>query len=172
MHLIPRAAQLADYAHRGQLRKYTGRPYIEHPMRVAGRVCLYSEDDECVAAAWLHDTIEDCALPYRIIAEYCGEPVASLVLDLTSASKRRGHDHLSREERKRIDREHLVKCRSTVQIIKAFDRIDNLRDMDAAPEDFRKLYAEESLLLCKAMALLPWDVSSELTAAAERLKAL
>ena len=40
MNLIIKAAQFAKYAHEGQVRKYTGRPYVEHPMRVAGEVSM------------------------------------------------------------------------------------------------------------------------------------
>jgi (p)ppGpp synthase/HD superfamily hydrolase len=65
MNLIIKAADLANIAHEGQKRKYNGRPYIEHLMRVAGRVTLLSDStEEEIAAAWLHDVIEDCDEKY------------------------------------------------------------------------------------------------------------
>jgi (p)ppGpp synthase/HD superfamily hydrolase len=61
---LPRlAAIFANNAHKGQKRKYNGRPYIEHPMRVAFAVSLIPEaEPEVIAAAWLHDVVEDCGI--------------------------------------------------------------------------------------------------------------
>lgn len=58
---IIQAAQFAAQAHQGQARKYTGRPYIEHPGRVAARVMVLRDVAEpVVCAAWMHDVLEDC----------------------------------------------------------------------------------------------------------------
>lgn len=59
MSLIIKAAQLANALHRGQTRKYTNRPYIEHPIRIAGKIATFDwADEKLVATGFLHDTIE------------------------------------------------------------------------------------------------------------------
>lgn len=65
-----RAARFARDAHKGQSRKYTGRPYIVHPMNVAVLVKNHYTGphyDEAIAAAWLHDVVEDCGVKLRTI---------------------------------------------------------------------------------------------------------
>ena len=63
MSIILKAAALAVRAHEGQKRKYTGFPYITHPARVAGRVgILPVVTEEMVAAAYLHDVLEDTTI--------------------------------------------------------------------------------------------------------------
>src|SRR6267142_486618 len=62
MSIILKAAQMANFWHQDQRRKNNGRPYITHLIRVAGRVCLRPDStEEMVAAAYLHDAIEDQA---------------------------------------------------------------------------------------------------------------
>lgn len=60
--LIADAAAFAAQAHAGQVRKYTGEPYIRHPEAVAKLVQASGGDTAMVAAAWLHDTVEDTAV--------------------------------------------------------------------------------------------------------------
>ncbi|MCH8149440.1 MAG: HD domain-containing protein [Planctomycetes bacterium] len=89
--LILKAAQLAKRAHAGQLRKYNRRPYIVHPARVAARTMLLDgvTPDE-VAAAWLHDVIEDCNYTAEdLLAEGFSQFAVSLVVELTNPSKQR-----------------------------------------------------------------------------------
>lgn len=145
MNLILRAAELAYRAHEGQTRKYDGMPYIHHPARVAGRTAvLPGATEDMVAAAYLHDVLEDTTVPYDEIARVTNPQVANYVRWMTNPSK---GSKLSREERKAMDREHLRKAPKEVKRIKMLDRIDNLRDMAGAESDFKKLYAKESILL-------------------------
>lgn len=164
MSLILKAAQFAKHAHDGQLRKYTNRPYIEHPMRVAGQVAMIeSATEEMVAAAWLHDVVEDCAPEHKnAIKLLFPLSVQLLVLELTNPSK--GFSELPRAERKAMDRQHLAQVSREAKIIKLIDRIDNLQDMTLAPADFQHLYAYESRLLAKALRsddpILRWLTNS------------
>lgn len=155
------AAQFADACHRGQTRKWTGRPYIEHPMRVAGRVMLLKGVEAFhVQAAWLHDVIEDCNIERAAIFGTFGEPVAALVAALTNPSKK--HEQLSRREKKTMDREHLAKQPRWVKLIKLLDRIDNVHDSFNAPPDWRWKYGEESGLLADRLYIPGDDVLIEL----------
>lgn len=151
MNLIIQAAHLAAQAHREQTRKYTGRPYIEHPMRVAGAVSIIPGVlEEVVAAAWLHDVIEDCPKYTNDVIDL-GAGVFEFVSDLTNRSKLREHAKKNRAERKKIDREYLAECHIWVKVVKLIDRLDNLREMTTGPADFKIKYREESLMLAEAL---------------------
>lgn len=150
MSVIFAAATFANDAHAGQKRKYSGDPYILHCARVAARTMLVVPQEWAVAAAWLHDTIEDCGVSYRTIHDKFGLEVAETVIALTNPSKK--YPHLSRPGRKEMDRNHLRKQSNDVKNIKAIDRIDNLREMGDAPSDFLKMYCEESRLLADCLA--------------------
>ncbi len=175
--MILYAAQFAQAAHGGQMRKYTNRPYIEHPMRVAGRVMLLpGVHQDVVAAAWLHDVMEDCPCQTVHLVAKFNAYVVKLVRELTNPSK--GMDHLFRHERKQIDREHLATVSRWAKIIKLIDRIDNVNDMALADDKFKTLYAEESLLLIDALLKgvvgdrVIGELISELIAAIQHLQYL
>ncbi len=151
MDLILRAARFAETAHRGQPRKYHGAPYIEHPGRVAARISRHRlATPSLVAAAWLHDVLEDCPVtPEELITEF-GMEVRELVGWLTNPSK--AHPDLPRAQRKAIDRDHIAASRSGARLIKLADRADNLRDMRDAPTSFLRVYVPESEALLEVLA--------------------
>lgn len=150
MSLIIKAAQLAHELHKGQVRKYTNRPYIEHPIRVAGRLATMSCANEAeVAAAFLHDVIEDCDVSWQFLeGELNDTYVPQLVQWLTNPSK---GSKLNRAARKEMDREHLRNAPKMVKVIKLIDRIDNLNEMNKADIGFIRKYCEESKLLADAI---------------------
>lgn len=160
MSLIIKAAQFAAKAHAGQARKYNGTPYILHPMRVAGRVTLLPDTNERhIAAAWLHDVVEDCGVtPEQLTAEF--DPlVASLVMQLTNPSI---GSPLRRAERKVMDREHVGAASTTAKRIKLLDRIDNCNEMTSEDGKFIELYARESHDLLQAIGDADEALSEEL----------
>lgn len=142
--MIERARKFAEEAHRGQTRKYNGQPYFVHPERVAVRLAKLGYGPDVVAAGYLHDVVEDCGIKIEEIKVIFGEKVAGLVSGLTNPSKGM---KASRAERKRVDREHLSAQSKNVKIIKLVDRIDNIKELDGAETDFKRLYAKETLLL-------------------------
>ena len=149
MNLILQAAAYARRAHGDQTRKYNGRPYVEHPARVAARVSLHPRATESmVVAAWLHDIAEDTDLGLADIAARFGDQVAGLVGELTGTSN---VSPLSRPERKALDRDHLARASWEAKIIKLLDRIDNLGELKNAPDEFASTYVAESLLLAEAV---------------------
>jgi (p)ppGpp synthase/HD superfamily hydrolase len=145
--LILRAARFARDAHRGQRRKFGGGPYIDHPGRVAAQATLLDElAAEDVAAAWLHDVIEDCGVTAEDLrAAGFPDQTVDLVVELTNPSKRR--KDLRRAGRKQLDRDHLRGVSRKAKRLKMLDRIDNLRESSVADDAFRSLYVAESLLL-------------------------
>lgn len=151
MSIIIKAAQFAEHAHAGYVRKYTNRAYIEHPMRVAGQVSMLDDaTEEMVAAAWLHDTVEDCDPKCKnAIRLLFPQSVFNLVMELTNPSK--DHPDLPRWERKAMDRNHLAGVSREAKIIKLIDRADNLQEMSGAEPDFKLLYARESRMLADVL---------------------
>lgn len=168
MNLILKAARIAERAHRNQKRKWNQDPYILHPARVAGRVGLHHLATETMmAAAYLHDVLEDTGMTAMDLEREVGPPVTDLVVALTNPSKR---TQAPRGIRKEIDRQHLSLQSQEVKIIKMLDRIDNLREAGPAPSDFRRLYGNESLLLAFAIGDADDILRDELVRWAELLK--
>lgn len=161
--LIIRACKIASEAHRGQTRKYTGDPYVLHPMRVAGRVMLLiSATPVEIAAAWLHDVLEDSKLTEKDLEDR-GMPgsVIRTVVALTNPSKSMP-DGTPRATRKAVDFEHLAKQSTWVKKIKMIDRIDNLAEMSWQEKDWMAIYCQESRGLAEAIGDADEDLKKEL----------
>ena len=141
------AAQFAASAHFGQKRKYSGRPYIEHPLRVAGQIAIRTDaTEEAVSAAYLHDVLEDTPVTYIAMYENFGIEVTNMVRALSHPP----HSAGNRATRMALYREQLKAAPTIVQVIKLHDRLDNLREM--GPEgDFNELYARETYALLEAI---------------------
>ena len=75
---IAQAYKVASLAHEGQ-KRYTGEPYISHPIEVARILASMHMDHECIMAAMLHDVIEDTNIEKSTIVAQFGEKVAELV---------------------------------------------------------------------------------------------
>jgi (p)ppGpp synthase/HD superfamily hydrolase len=156
MNLILQAAKWAHEAHQDQVRKYNGRLFIEHPMRVAGWTSLMRDQQpEYVAAAWLHDVKEDQWKYWLKIEALIPGSVRIIVDQLTNPSKK--HPELNRARRKAMDRKHLTECADCTKVIKMIDRYDNLCDVAEAEDDFKRVYAQESLLLVQAIRPVLFD---------------
>lgn len=141
----------------GHVRKYTGNPYITHPFRVAMTAARYGLPPEAVAAAYLHDVVEDCEVGIdEIVAEF-GTAVAALVAELTNTSKR--IPGLNRAGRKAVDIARIATVSPTAKILKLFDRIDNLREINTRSDpDFAALYADETRMLLDVLRDAPADL--------------
>lgn len=151
-NLIIQAAQMAHSAHIKQRRKYNDAPYIEHPMRVAGRLTVVDEVPEfAVAAAWLHDVKEDQREYWDAHYQELPVEVIELVEWLTNTPKSGEYAKLNRAARKAIDREKLSKAPTWARVIKCFDRLDNLMEMSREDVGFLLIYCDESLALFDAL---------------------
>ena len=106
MDIITKAMIFATAAHEavGQKRKYTGEPYIVHPAEVAMITIRLKGTPEMVAAAWLHDVVEDTQVSIDVVKMLFGDHVADLVGWLTDVSK---PEDGNRAARKAIDRQHI-----------------------------------------------------------------
>ncbi len=152
MTLILRARVFATAAHAAvkQRRKYTEDAYIVHPAAVVGIVESVEHTDAMIAAAWLHDAVEDTGVTLDDIRAEFGDEVAGLVYWLTDQSS---PEDGNRATRKAIDRRHSSAAPPMAQTIKLADMIDNTATIEMHDPDFAKVYRHEKRLLLQTMTL-------------------
>ena len=141
--LAARAREFATEAHAriDHRRKYTGQPYQEHLKAVAELVSEVTDDPEVLAAAWLHDTVEDTTATFGDIERNFGRGVMHLVVELTDVSRPVDGN---RAERKALDLRHLSQASPRAQTIKLADLIDNCRDICRHDPAFARVYLVEA----------------------------
>jgi len=146
--LIEKAKRNATRAHKGQTRKYGDKhPYIIHPEAVSTLVRTSSDViPEMVAAAWLHDVVEDTDWTIEEVRTEFGQVIGDLVDELTNPSKQ--YPNFSRGKRKQIDRDHTANISDAAKTIKTADRLHNLKGiLENAPKDFAEMYLYETVEL-------------------------
>lgn len=148
--LVERAYVFAKAAHEavGQVRKYSGEPYIVHPVEVAGLVRSVIHTDEMLAAALLHDTVEDTKITAPDIEREFGAEVAALVGWLTDVSRK---EDGNRAVRKAIDREHTATAPAAAKTIKLADLISNSQSILTHDPDFARVYLHEKAALLEVL---------------------
>lgn len=149
--VVLKAQVYAQAAHAavGQKRKYTGEPYIVHPAEVAKIVAsVPGSTPEMVAAAWLHDVVEDTGCTLTDIHMAFGADIAALVGWLTDVSK---PEDGNRAYRKARDREHSAAAPAEAQTIKLADLISNSRSIVEHDPAFAVTYLEEKRMLLAVM---------------------
>ncbi len=130
--LVRRAYRFADEAHLGQMRR-SGEPYITHPIAVAALCTEWKLDAQALAAALMHDSMEDCGVTKAELVEKFGAPVAELVDGLTKLDKL---EFNTREENQAESfRKMLLAMARDVRVIliKLADRTHNMRTMADMP---------------------------------------
>lgn len=161
--IILRAFKVGANAHQGQTRK-SGEPYILHPVAVANILCSMRMDYQSVAAAILHDTIEDTPLTKEEIVDTFGEEIADLVDGVTKLDKmkfRTRHEASAESFRKLM----LAMSKDLrVIFIKLADRLHNMRTLSGMSPDSRRRIARETLDIYAPIAdrLGMNDIKSEL----------
>lgn len=151
MDIVQKAQVFAIAAHSavGQKRKYTGEPYFVHPAEVAKIVAsVPGSTPDMVAAAWLHDVVEDTGCTYTDIHMNFGPEIAVLVGWLTDVSK---PEDGNRAVRKAIDRAHTAEAPAEAQTIKLADLISNSKSIVQHDPTFAKTYLEEKRMLLEVM---------------------
>ena len=146
--IIEKAEKFAVQAHGPQKRKYSDQPYIVHPLEVAKIVQSVPHTNAMVAAAILHDVIEDTEASYEDVAVNFGTLVADLVDELTDVSK---PEDGNRAVRKALDRAHLAKASADAQTIKLADVISNTKDIKENDPKFAKVYISEMKSLLEVL---------------------
>jgi (p)ppGpp synthase/HD superfamily hydrolase len=150
MDIVEKARVFATAAHAAaaQLRKYTNEPYIVHPAEVVSIVKSVPHTPEMLAAAWMHDVVEDTGVTLETIRAEFGDKVADLVGWLTDVSR---PDDGPRWYRKKLDRFHTAQAPAEAQTVKLADLISNTKSIVAHDPKFAKVYLEEKRLLLEVM---------------------
>jgi (p)ppGpp synthase/HD superfamily hydrolase len=169
--LEDRARAFATAAHErvGQRRKYTGDPYIIHPAAVADLVRAVPHDEEMLAAAWLHDTVEDTGITLLEVEQAFGAGVAALVEQLTNVSR---PEDGNRPKRKALDLAHTAKASPRAKTVKLADIIDNARSILAHDHNFARVYLKEkraALQVLREGDAALWAQADEIVRAGQEL---
>jgi guanosine-3',5'-bis(diphosphate) 3'-pyrophosphohydrolase len=141
MNLAEKAHQYATQAHTGVVRKWTGEPYIEHPKRVAAILEALDFPEKVVAAAYLHDVVEDTLVPIEDIEEEFGFEVAALVAMVTKP--RIDKATTTRAFRKAKFREQLAQTSYFGASLKLADILDNSSNIATVNPKFAETYLPE-----------------------------
>lgn len=144
MTILTRAREFATRAHAGQKRKYDGSDYVTHLEAVVAILRGAGiEDETTLAAAWAHDTIEDCPVTAMDVERALSAEVATLVIWLTDCKLGTGN----RKLRKSMDRARLYQAPAAAQSIKVADLIDNTASIVERDPDFAVTYMREKAAL-------------------------
>lgn len=150
MSQIDTAISFAAQAHAGQRRKFTGEPYIFHPIEVCQILIKHGiGDEDTLVASILHDVVEDCPIGIDTIERRFGAGVASIVFDLTDqfADPKLGN----RAFRKQAEAERLWTVSAQAQNVKAADLISNTGEIVLHDSDFARVYLPEKREVLRGM---------------------
>jgi GTP diphosphokinase / guanosine-3',5'-bis(diphosphate) 3'-diphosphatase len=142
--LLNRAYVYAMKAH-GEQKRASGDPYFSHPLEVAAILTDLKLDDATIAAALLHDTIEDTASTRAEIDQMFGPDIGALVEGLTKLKKL---DLVTREAKQAENLRRLLLAIADdvrVLLVKLADRLHNMRTLAHVPVESRRRIAEETL---------------------------
>lgn len=146
--IVEDATLFAEEFHKDQTRKYTGEPYVNHCKNVGELVAQAGADEETIAAAILHDVIEDTPATFKDVFKVFGPKVATLVRAVTKITTRA---HGNRAERAAIERVHLSLAPPEAKLIKIADIVDNCTDLKRLDSTFAKVYFKEKQELLKVL---------------------
>ncbi|OUN40095.1 (p)ppGpp synthetase [Faecalibacterium sp. An77] len=144
MEMIEKAYRMADDAHK-DVRRRSGEPYICHPLAVARLVLDLGMDSESIAAALLHDVVEDTPTTVDEVKSTFGADVALLVDGVTKLTKIQ-FSSIEEQQAENLRKMLLAMSQDVrVMIIKLCDRLHNMRTGDAWPEQKRRDKARETM---------------------------
>lgn len=140
LDLISLAIAKASWWHKDQVRKYTNDNYIVHPIEVMKFLELFTKDEAVLAAAVLHDVVEDTDATIQEVKAIFGDDVAKLVFGMSEPEVPVG---TNREQRKEIYRLHLEQQCWRTKMIKHGDIYSNTKDIAMHDPDFAVVYLAE-----------------------------
>jgi (p)ppGpp synthase/HD superfamily hydrolase len=149
---LPEIALLAQgfamCAHRNQRRKHEDAPYVVHCERVARVVAEYTDDANVIAAAMMHDVLEDTDVTAEEMRRVFGDAVTDLVLEVTDVSRPSDGKRTVRKEK---DKDHLARSSASGATVKLADLIDNCVSIAAHDKGFAPVYLREADALLKVL---------------------
>ena len=169
VELVRNAFVMAEKAHHGQTRA-SGEPYVNHVVAVADILVNLHLDYESVAAAFLHDVVEDSSVTLEDIRQQFGHSIAELVdgvtkmhaIDMQVDQYRHQHDQVQAESLRKL----LLAMAKDVRVvlIKLADRLHNMRTLKFLPSHKQRRIAQETLDIYAPLAnrLGIWQIKWEL----------
>ncbi len=157
--ILQKIRDFADQSHGEQMRKYSDHRYIVHPERVMKTVEKYSDKIEVLAAALLHDVLEDTPVSGQEIREFLSQLMddekaqrtVELVVELTDIYTKDKYSSWNRRKRKEKEADRLSKASADAQTIKYADIIDNCPEIAIEDPDFAERYYSECKTLIRKM---------------------
>lgn len=154
---LTKIINFADKAHDQQMRNYTPERYIVHPIRVMEICKKYTNDITVLAAALLHDVLEDTPVKKEelksflctLMSEADAHKTVILVEELTDVYVKENYPHWNRNKRKEFEAARLEKTSADAQTIKYADIIDNAPEITEKDHDFAKRFIPEYVYLLK-----------------------
>lgn len=122
---LAKAIEFGTDRHKTQTRLFSGAPYFTHLSRVASIVKQYTQDEEIIMAAYLHDTVEDTKTSYEEIEEQFGPRVAALVKELTNVD-----EQIQAMGKPQYHLQKMTTMSDDALLIKLADKLDNTSGFD------------------------------------------
>lgn len=150
-----RAFDFANWAHCGQVRKYTGEPYIVHPAEVVRILRTVPHDRHMICAAWMHDVIEDTLQHVSrteriaLMLDQFIVDIVTLVIELSDVTTL---EDGNRSARKEIELRRIQETSVRAKTVKLADLISNSESVHKYDEGFARVYVlEKRELLDRAL---------------------
>jgi (p)ppGpp synthase/HD superfamily hydrolase len=155
--ILDQITNFADRAHGSQMRKYTPERYIVHPIRVMETCQKYDNRLPVLAAALLHDVLEDTPVSPEKMRDFLltlmnrhdAEQTLSLVEELTDVYVKTDYPQWNRRKRKEKELERIAGTSPSAQTIKYADIIDNTKEITVHDPQFASRYLRECLSILK-----------------------
>ena len=150
-NILQQVRDYADAAHGTQMRKYTPERYIVHPVRVMETCAQYTDKQTILAAALLHDVLEDTPVTQQemlaflqtIMSEEDAAETLKLVIELTDVYVKKDYPKMNRRTRKAKEQLRIAETSADSQTIKYADIIDNCNEIVKHDPDFAKVFLYE-----------------------------
>lgn len=157
--ILAKITDFGDQGHGEQLRKYAPDRYMVHPVRVMEKLKNYTDDITILAAALLHDVLEDTPVTRSEMQDFLetlltvqqAERTAELVVELSDVYVKKDFPNLNRRTRKSKELERLEKTSADSQTIKYSDILDNSLEISDQDPQFARVYLSEASLILKKL---------------------
>lgn len=155
--ILNKIQEFADNAHGKQMRKYSDERYIVHPIRVMETCSAYTDKIQVLAAALLHDVLEDTPVSEIELLSFLetlmdngvAKQTLELVVELTDVYTKESYPHLNRKQRKKKETLRIEQTSADSQTIKYADILDNCKEIAASDPNFAPRFLKECMTILK-----------------------
>jgi (p)ppGpp synthase/HD superfamily hydrolase len=157
--ILDKIIAYTDNAHGEQMRKYTPERYIVHPVRVMKTCREYTDNITVLAAAILHDVLEDTPVTQNELLQFLitlmppgqAEQTLALVIELTDVYVKDAYPKWNRRKRKAREQDRMAATSADAQTIKYADIMDNCAEIVHVDKEFAGVFLHECLALLRRM---------------------